>query len=1004
MPKFNLAPLSDDLNPVWPPASPPKATRAQMNQSLENRLGPLKPLGQLMNTLASPDTKAGIFTGPINGISKLTNALGDLVQGKPIDVKDAWTISDKQARQFNPFRIGTGSEVTAADEAGLAVGEGIGAELAGAATGATVLRRLGQLGQLKKAADAMKATQAVRRAAVAVQASPKIKAGVNVAKNVGEALVGTALAAPFLDQQDGNLANLPDNFTFDPNDTKGVPFIRAVKPARGVVDAQGNWTGEVVPAETGFRLPGRMEEGDNYLQAFGKGLMVEGIAAPLALIGAGALLAPIRRGLANGDVNWIKDLADAELEPYMPKPMAGPALPSAYGSSAPADAASAAAGFSRQQGDQLNDFAKAKAGQWSQGWDPARSPWDVGGPLAPYDSAIGRSLQEQTQIRQVTQQREWLQQQGLVEQGELGQLELNVGQAVDPEVRLQIRQLQTQRGQLIKAMQESPDQLDGIEKQLVEVDKQIADLNLTSTTDEFLAPRSGVQGEFDLVDPRPEIDTYLAHLDELDDQQLRQVHSRVYRQAGQERNVQELAQAQAQIQTINDRIAEIQSRADAGNLTPTGAKRLLTRAQKELDAAQQQVASLQARSQVPETLVGDQLEMTLPQQLGLNLADEIQLPPFRDLAATASEYGYRTPDDYRNALQGWNRDQLRRLAMPDSSPEVAALVKARTGRRVWNAKKQDIVDALVEISERRGRYLPPEPPTPEQGALRLTTNPAGGDAPLLDVPANLDVPGMSRTLDADGNEVVVPMVDYQARGIDAETRNRLKREILQRAIDNGEVQAPVTPLPKRPDGPEFFQQGQFIDDLLADESGQLPMQFLNDQLPIYKAGGKNADLLIDEMRLRYEYQVMDAQAQRVQRQAWLADRGWDQMTWEEKKKLGILGEGFYALQRNEFGGAVDRVRAATPQFNPELTPTPPRKANTYEWTPEGTAMKEPAKAPEAAAAPPVSKRQATAQATFSRGQARQLKVQQQRAAMQAKELDNEIAKLERKIAEGSCNG
>lgn len=939
MPKFNLAPLSDDLNPVWPPVSPPKATRAQMNQSLENRLGPLKPLGQFMNTLASPDTKAGIVTGPINAVSKLTNALGDLIQRKPIDTKDAFQITPAQTRAVNPFRMGYGSEVTPADEAGLQVGGVIGAEMLGAATGATIINRIKQTGTAIRAAQALKAAPAVRRLAVAQSVNPALRTGLGLAKNAGEAVTATALAAPFIDQDQGNAAD-------------------AVKQL------------------TGIQLPGTTDETDNYLQKLGKGLLVEGVALPLSVIGLGSLAGPTRRLMAGDGIKALDELAQTELAPYMPKAMAGPALPPGP--------------------------VQGQLPPWQDGG--ALVPIEPAGQLVPHSSAIERQLDESTMIRQVSQQREWLQQQGLVEQGELGQLELNVAQAVDPEIRLQIRQLQTQRGQLVKAMQDTPDQLDEIEKRLAEVDKQIADLNLTSTTDEFLAPRGGVQGEFDLADPRPEIDTYLAHLDELDDQQLRQVHSRVYRQAGQERNAQELAQAQAQIQTINDRIAEIQARADGGNLTPTGAKRLLTRAQKELDAAQQRVTSLQSRSRVPETLVGDQLEMALPQQLGLNLADQIQLPPFRDLAATASEYGYRTPDDYRNALQGWNRDQLRRLAMPDSSPEVAALVKARTGRRVWNAKKQDIVDALVEISERRGRYLPPEPPTPEQGALRLTTNPAGGDAPLLDVPANLDVPGMSRTLDADGNEVMVPMVNYQARGIDAETRNRLKREILQRAIDNGEVQAPVTPLPKRPDGPEFFQQGQFIDDLLADESGQLPMQFLNDQLPIYKAGGKNADALIDEMRLRYEYQVMDAEAQRVQRQAWLADRGWDRMTWEEKKKLGILGEGFYALQRNEFGGAVDRVRAATPQFNPELTPTPPRKANVYEWSPEGTTMREPAKAPEAAAQAPASKRQATAEAASSRAKARQLKVQQQRAAMQGKELDNEIAKLERKIAEGSCNG
>lgn len=939
MPKFNLAPLSDDLNPVWPPASPPKATRQQMNQSLENRLGPLKPLGQLMNTLASPDTKIGIVTGPINAISKVTNALGDLVQRKPIDTNDAFQITPSQARAVNPFRMGYGSEVTPADEAGLQVGGVIGAEMLGVATGATIVNRIKQTGAVIRAAQALKAAPAVRRLAVAQTVNPSLRTGLGLAKNSAEALAATTLAAPFIDQDQGNAAD-------------------AVKQL------------------TGIQLPGTTDENDNYLQKLGKSVLVEGVALPLSVIGLGSMAGPTRRLMAGDGIKALDELAQAELAPYMPKAMAGPALP-------PAPVA-------------------GELPPWQDGG--ALAPIEPAGQLVPHGSAIERQLDESTMIRQVTQQREWLQQQGLVEQGELGQLELNVGQAVDPEVRLQIRQLQTQRGQLIKAMQDSPDQLDGIEKQLVEVDKQIADLNLTSTTDEFLAPRSGVQGEFDLVDPRPEIDTYLAHLDELDDQQLRQVHSRVYRQAGEERNAQELTQAQAQIQTINDRIAEIQTRADNGNLTPTGAKRLLTRAQKELDAAQQQVSALQTRSRVPETLVGDQLEMVLPQQLGLNLADEIQLPPFQELARTASEYGYRTPDDYRNALQGWNRDQLRRLAMPDSSPQVAALLKARTGRRVWNAKKQDIIDALVEISERRGSYLPPEPPAVEQGALRLTTNPAGADAPLLDVPANLDVPGMSRTLDADGNEVLVPMVDYQARGIDAETRNRLKREILQRAIDNGEVQAPVTPVPKRPDGPEFFQQGQFIDDLLADETGQLPMQFLNDQLPIYKAGEKNADALIDEMRLRYEYQVMDAEAQRVQRQAWLADRGWDTMTWEEKKKLGILGEGFYALQRSEFGGAVDRVRAVTPQFNPELTPTPPRKPNVYQWTPEGTVKREPASAAETPAATPVSKRQQAAEAAPGKAKARQLKVQQQRAAMQAKELDNEIAKLERKIAEGSCNG
>ena len=113
MPAFNLAPKPEDLDPQWDNKAPQSMgdgtqrmsvgqARATYAKRSEAAAGPLKPVVQFANALASPDTKIGIFTGPINGISKLGNALGDLVQGKPIDVKDAWTISDKQARQINP--------------------------------------------------------------------------------------------------------------------------------------------------------------------------------------------------------------------------------------------------------------------------------------------------------------------------------------------------------------------------------------------------------------------------------------------------------------------------------------------------------------------------------------------------------------------------------------------------------------------------------------------------------------------------------------------------------------------------------------------------------------------------------------------------------------------------------------------------------------------------------------------------------------------------------------
>lgn len=915
MPTFNYTPDRENLEPQWDKAAPQSMgngkaapTKAQMNQRAESAVGPFKPVAQLMNTLASPDTKAGIFTGPVNGISMLGNAIGDLVQGKPIDVKDAWTISDKTVRQLNPWRIGTGQEVTPSDEAGLAIGEGIGAELLGAATGTTLLHKASQIRRLQQAAQAFQQQAAVRRAAVALTASPGLRAGANVLKNVGQAVGSTALATLFLNQEDGNLANLPDSFTFDPNDANGVPFIRAVKPG-----------------ETGFRLPGRVEEGENYLQSLGKSILVEGIAAPLALMGMGAMVTPIRKGMAKGDLGWIDELANAELEPYLPRQMAGPALP---------------------YGKPMATPALPPAGQPGLPQLTGYSP--QGGALVPYDSAISRSLQEQTQIRQVTEQRQRLQDMDLVQQGEGGQLDLALGGAVDPEIRLQIRQLQTQRGLLIKQGMESGQDMT---QDLGKIDQEIGDLIQSGNSADFMPSERFSQPELDMPDGRPELDTYLANLDEMGDADLRQIHSRVYADINVERSAQELVVAQQRVTDLQGRLAEISQRVEAGDITPIGAKRLVGKVQKELALAQQQVEAIDARGRVPEALVGDQLQLRIEQQGQLDLTTQPQLPPLEAMTRTAIEYGYRTPDDYRSALQGWNRDQLRRLAMPDSMPEVAALVKARTGRRVWSAKKSDIIDALVEFSERRGRYLPPEA---EQLAMELKANQFGDAAPLFDRPADLSAPGMTKVLDADGVEQLVPAVDYSGRGMDAATRERLKAEILQRAIDNGEVQPPITPLPNRP--VTTFEQSSLVDDLLADPDGQLPLLFASDALPTYKAGGKNVDALLEEMRLRFEYNVLDEQAQQAQRQAMMAAHGWDTLPWEEKKRLGILTDGFYSLKPYS-----ERFQDPTPAARSDLDApgAPVRKPKVYTWKPGGEIAEEvPAPKPTKQEAAALKKQQA----------------------------------------------
>ena len=953
MPAFNLAPIEDDsaFDPVVPTAPAAQAgggnqaakpaakrrpvTRADLNRELEDAAGPLKPLAQFMNVLASPDTKAGIFVGPVNAISKLGNAVGDLVQRKPIDTKDAWVIPDKVTRALNPFRIGQFyGEVTPADEAGLQLGGAIGAEILGAATGTTLIRRLGQVAQVKRAAEAVKATRAVRGFAVAQRANQTLRTGVTATTRIGEALVGTTLAAPFIDQDGGNLANLPDAM--------------------------------------GLRLPGRADENDNYLQKFGKGLLVEGIAAPLTVIGAASTVPALRKAMFNGGVSLLDDIADAELAPYMYRGTDAPQLPPAAAQpQLPSVQMQAAADGSPISPAQINLDTPGGALPGTGVGTAALPPYQPGGALVPTTrngSAIERYLDERTQIRQVEDQRQRLMAAGLIKQGEAGQLELNVTSG-DPEVKAQLEQLARQRGELLSQVP-SVDEATGkqLQDQIAQIDQQMADLNLSGTTEQFLAPRGSRQMEIDL-DTRPEIDTYLAQLDELSDAQLRNIHSRVWREAGAERNANELANTQQQIEGLNQRLAEINARQQAGEITPRGAKGQITKVQRQLEMAQSQLMAIQQRIAVPETTVGQQLELVMQQQLGLDLSPDIPLPPLAEVTRTASEYGYRTPDDYRTALQAWPRELLRRLAMPDSSPEVAALVKARTGRRVWQAKKSDIIDALVEISTRRGRYLPPEA---EQLAMELKANEFGDAAPLFDRPAELDAPGMGTVLDADGNEVQVPLTDYSGRGMDPQTRERLKGEILQRAIDNGEVQPPFSPLPERPR--TTFQQSSMVDEMFADPTGQLPLLYANDQLPTYKAGSKNADALIEELRLRFEYKALDDAAQRAQRDAYLAEKGWDTMPWEEKKKLGILSEGFYSLDPYS-----ERFQAPTPAARSALglqQPVAPRKPNQYRLTFDEKGNSQVIAEPKAQAKP----------------KPEEVKAQQREAAAAKRQAKNEAAK------------
>ena len=152
MPNFNISPVTDDeLQPVIPVedpepkeeknivqqfASAPRMGRAEQEYRFEESLGPLKPLGQLMNVLASPRAKDQLLIGPVNAISKLGNALGDVILRKPsVDTSDAWQISPEFAAKYNPFTLGQMGRTDPApsDEAAEDVGAAIGGEVAAAA-------------------------------------------------------------------------------------------------------------------------------------------------------------------------------------------------------------------------------------------------------------------------------------------------------------------------------------------------------------------------------------------------------------------------------------------------------------------------------------------------------------------------------------------------------------------------------------------------------------------------------------------------------------------------------------------------------------------------------------------------------------------------------------------------------------------------------------------------------------------------------------------------------
>ena len=919
MPNFNLQPLDEqELNSLQPVArggaEMRTAARAGNAEKLESMASKIpwvgKPAAQLFNALGSLDASnpANFVAGPINGISKLGNAVGDWVQGKDVDTGDAWQIPDEFTRRFDMRRYsGSGdkgfsgleyeSGVTPADEAGRGIAEGLGGEIAGAAaTGGLSLlaqplgitRRLMQSNQIRQAVMAANRTQTGRRL---------LSAG-----NYGaEAVTSTALASLFMDNSEGNLGNITQ--LFDPN----------AKP-----------------------LPFGVEEDDDYLEATGKTIFGEGILAPLAIFGVAMPVAPFRRAILDGNMpRAAQEIINSELAPY--------------GAVAPQNR------LPGMQGPQEPGGALAVA--------PTPEP---GGAIVPYDSAISRGIDENLQVQQVVQQRQRLENMGLVETGRGNQLQLTMPGVVDPEVKLQIRQLQTERGVLIK---------DGADDAaLAQIDQQIDDLTMQGSSNADRIPPQ--QGELDMPDGRPELDTYLAMMDEMGDEQLARMLENINGPLKTKQRQGKIEAQQQRIQDLEQEILNIQQRLgpDAKKpLTATGAKRKVNKVEVELTAARTELDRLQAdATESKSTTVGQQLDINMQGQLDFSpqaMAADVELPPIKDFefvelpdgtgmwrpkGEEKVTGGYGSAAAYREDLMGWNRDLLRKMANPTNSPELAALIKARTGRRVYGAKKVDIVNAFVELAEKRGRFAAPaavfeqvELNVPQQGDLALFDTTVGGEYSMLPKTA------MNR----------------------ASRREAIKKELLQAAINNGEVQAPVTPLPKRPT--VDYDQTSLINDLMSDENGQFALAYATDALPTYRAGNKSVEAMLEEIRLRLDFGKLDGDALRMQRQAVLDSLNWDQLTWAQKQQTGLIDTSKYSYQgqalqygREQLGfkrqsevnwvkGGAEQEAAALLEANrpnvikpstkksakaKQETATPPKQPQTYKFA-KGEVVAEGAIAP-----------------------------------------------------------
>ena len=1022
MPLFELPTFEEEqLKEIQPSEIDFAERREKGNKRREEDAGVFKPLVQFANVGTSPDMNLGAaMAGPVNGVSKLTNAIGDMVfkdddnplisaakfllVDKPrrhlIDTSDAWIIPDEAIRaQRTPtydfktggFISGDDQGVIPADEYALPFAKEIGGEGVGLALGYGSLQWIKRLGFFKSVAGKVKQTQLMKSLAVASQKNKTLRAGIKGTQFTAESFYEQMFAAPFIDHDEGNFMDLfPEN--------QVTNFL------------------------------GRSQEGDDYLTKAFKNIPANGLAV-LPFLGAGQLVPSVRKWMTTGDIGWLDELGRKEIDPYLqhinkPDPLKLP---------------------EGKPGGPLTIHRTDSSSIATADTNSAMVP-TPGGAITKYDSAISRSLDEQTQINQVREQRERLANMGLTELGDGDQLELSVGQVVDPEIKVAIEAIRKQRNVLLKQAATTGEDLTEKLTELDVLQDQVLEQGLGGQSFPDLLGTSPQQ--LDLPDPRKEIDHLLADLDELSDEQLIALKNEVSAPTRRRLREQLIQEQSDKVAAFDAQFDEINQRLDIGKeelaekgkvkkgLTDKGAQRKITQAQKELQLAQQELDRLKESGKIKNPLVGDQLEFVLgegvapdqPARKGdwfdkdfdiqrREFADEAGFNRFiqaldrafghewvnepietignalnvlnigrvfveegtqkagRDIARLTplakkflkkarelkkkgiqinlpkQEVKRNLPSQeqitqYTENLSQLGRDDLRSIAAPSNSPEVAAIVKQRTGRRVWSAKKQDIINAFIEYYERSGRFIELN----EVKQLDIELGDTRSTTPL------------TKLVDSEGVESAVPTFDL----LNAEKRETFKAEILRIAIENGEVQSPKTPIPEKVPTTDF-NQASFLDDMLSDESGQLAFLYSTDQLPTYKAGGKNSGALVEEMRLRYEYLLQDEFGKKAIREAQMAFEGWDEMTWDQKKSRLSSTNAQWGTQFNpelEIKGAREGqayTKTGT-EFKAELKAQPPRKPqphNNLHWTPEGVVPEEVAKKP---VPPEVKKAEAKADA------------------------------------------